>query len=82
MKNDDMTAIAVCPLCGKAYRGYPALSRTDNRTPICQDCGIRQALGGIGVSAEEQEKILGIIRGMEPHGAHDCPTPRPDGEAR
>ena len=60
MKND-VRKIRVCPLCGQAYGEAPALSRTDNETPICPDCGTRQALESIGVSAEEQEKILAII---------------------
>ena len=64
MKVDDMR-ISVCPLCGKTYRGYPALSRTDNQTHICPDCGIRQALESIGVPTEEQEKILGVIHNAE-----------------
>ena len=51
----------VCPLCGKTYTDVPALSRMDNETPICPDCGTRQALESIGVSTEEQEKILSII---------------------
>ena len=51
----------VCPLCGKTYSEYPALSRTDNETLICPDCGTRQALESIGISAEEQDKILSII---------------------
>ena len=51
----------VCPLCGQSYTEPPALSRTDNETLICPDCGTRQALQSIGVSAEEQEKILSII---------------------
>lgn len=33
-----------CPKCGHTYQGYPALSRVDNRTEICPDCGIREAL--------------------------------------
>ena len=53
--------IRVCPICGKTYGEAPALSRTDNETLICPDCGTRQALESIGVSAEEQEKILDII---------------------
>ena len=65
MKTGNMAAIAVCPLCGKAYRGYPALSRTDNVTPICPDCGIRQALASIGIAPDEQEKILAVIHGAE-----------------
>ena len=60
MKND-VRKIRVCPLCGQTYGEAPALSRTDNETLICPDCGTRQALESIGVSAEEREKILAII---------------------
>ena len=60
MKND-VREIRVCPLCGQTYGEAPALSRTDNETLICPDCGTRQALESLGVSAEEQEKILAII---------------------
>ena len=34
----------ICPKCGKEYIGYPAISREDNKTPICPDCGVREAL--------------------------------------
>ena len=60
MKDCDLR-IAVCPLCGSAYRGVPALSRTDNETLICPDCGTRQALESIGVNRDEQDRILTII---------------------
>lgn len=56
----------ICPLCGQTYTDAPALSRTDNETLICPDCGTRQALESIGVSAEEQEKILSIIHQRKP----------------
>ena len=59
MKTDKPVS-AICPLCGKLYSGVPALSRTDNQTPICPDC-IRQALESIGVSKEEREKILSVM---------------------
>ena len=49
---------AVCPICGETYNAPPALSRTDGKTLICPDCGIREALTSIGVAPEEQEKIL------------------------
>lgn len=52
---------AVCPLCGRLYHEHPALSRTDNETLICPDCGTRQALQSIGVDAEEQERIIETI---------------------
>lgn len=60
MKTNELT-MRTCPLCGKSYTGHPALSRTDNFTLICPDCGTRQALESIGVSAEEQEQILQTI---------------------
>ena len=65
MKTEN-TRAAVCPLCGETYTGAPALSREDNQTPICPDCGARQALRALGVKEEEVEEILRIIhRSME-----------------
>ena len=61
MKDDNVTELRSCPICGRRYSGVPALSRTDNKTKICPDCGTRQALESIGVDKEEQEKILSII---------------------
>ncbi len=54
-------ATRTCPLCNAMYHGVPALSRLDNETLICPDCGIREALESIGISKEEQEKIISII---------------------
>ena len=34
-----------CPKCGKYYEGYPALSREDNETEICPECGVKEAIG-------------------------------------
>ena len=34
----------ICPICGKEIIGYPALSREDNKTEICSDCGTVEAL--------------------------------------
>ena len=52
----------VCPICGKAYTGHPALSRKDNTTPICPDCGTLEALEAAGIPKEKQKKVLEIIR--------------------
>ena len=38
------TKTRVCPVCGKTYTEYPALSRRDNKTEICPQCGINEAL--------------------------------------
>ena len=51
----------ICPKCGQPYKGRPALSREDNKTLICPDCGTREALATLGVSEEEQESILDAI---------------------
>ena len=58
---DNIIRTAVCPLCGRTYHGAPALSREDNKTLICPDCGIREALESIDVSLDEQEKIIETI---------------------
>ena len=60
---ETMTRIAVCPRCGKVYTDRPAISRTDDKTPICPDCGTREALESIGIDTAEQDKILRAIHG-------------------
>lgn len=40
----DNTSKKICPRCGKVYRGYPAVSRYDNETYICSDCGVEEAM--------------------------------------
>jgi len=52
---------AVCPKCGRNFTEHPALSRLDNRTLICPDCGTREALETLGISTAEQDKILQTI---------------------
>lgn len=39
-----MIQVRTCPKCGGEYTEHPALSRTDNETEICPDCGTREAL--------------------------------------
>lgn len=52
-----------CPICGHRYTDEPALSRLDNVTFICPECGQRQALESIGVvDVEEQNHIIEISR--------------------
>lgn len=50
-----------CPKCGRIYYDRPALSRDDNETFICPDCGTREALESLGIDAGEREKILATI---------------------
>lgn len=61
MEKREPAEIRICPRCGKAYHGSPALSRADNETFICPDCGTREALESIGVKPSEQEEILQTI---------------------
>lgn len=61
MKETNRIPVSICPYCGKMYHDRPALSRKDNKTLICPDCGTREALESLGVDAEEQEQILETI---------------------
>ena len=60
---ETMTRTVVCSRCGKVYTGRPAISRVDDKTPICPDCGTREALESIGIDIAEQDKILRAIHG-------------------
>ena len=40
----DNTTKKFCPRCGQYYTKYPALSRYDNETYICPDCGVEEAM--------------------------------------
>lgn len=33
-----------CPICGRRYSSFPALSRKDNKTYICSQCGLEEAM--------------------------------------
>ncbi len=33
-----------CPNCGYPIYGFPALSRKDDKTEICSNCGIAEAM--------------------------------------
>lgn len=57
----EVNTLRKCPNCGAEYQGYPAISRKDNKTPICPDCGTREALEAMGVSVKEQEHIINTI---------------------
>lgn len=57
----NVTQLSICPRCGKPFTEAPALSRLDNESLICPDCGTREALDSIGVSPEEQDAILQTI---------------------
>jgi len=41
-----------CPSCGKTVKDHPALSRKDNKTEICPNCGTLEALESMKQSDE------------------------------
>lgn len=47
--------IRICPVCGRPYDEYPALSRKDNKTEICPDCGTAEALEAFAKWMEEHK---------------------------
>ena len=34
----------ICPRCSKTTKKYPALSRRDDKTGICPECGVDEAM--------------------------------------
>ena len=52
----------ICPVCGGLLTAHPALSRKDNKTKVCPDCGIREALSDFGMDEAKQEEILALVR--------------------
>ncbi len=53
--------INTCPKCQQLYYGVPSISRADNKTRICPDCGTREALESLGITPKEQEEIIKTI---------------------
>ena len=51
----------ICPKFGKEYTGAPALSRLDNTTLVCPECGTREALESIGMPSDEIESIVAVL---------------------
>ena len=45
--------IRICPICGKEYTEHPAISRKDNVTEICPECGMKEALGAFTCTAKD-----------------------------
>lgn len=46
----------VCPVCGKIYTDYPAISRRDNKTEICPQCGTAEALEDFFNNTNKEEQ--------------------------
>ena len=70
---DRISQIRICPKCGQRYTEHPALSRVDNETLICPDCGTREALAALGVDEAEQDEIIETIHRCRHQNTHFPP---------
>ena len=54
----------ICPKCGKSFKRLLALSRTDNTTMICDECGVKESLDDVGLTegSAVREAILQEMR--------------------
>ena len=53
--------VLTCPRCGKHYAEYPSLSRRDNETDICEECGTLEAMEDAGFSAPYTGKPYWVV---------------------
>lgn len=53
-----MNELKKCPKCGRSYKEHSAISREDDRTEICPDCGIHEALAAAGIDPQLSREIL------------------------
>jgi len=55
-----------CPKCGKDYDRLLALSRADNKTMICDECGVIEALKDAGFPQMIVKETVDEIRRLSP----------------
>ena len=54
-----MSETKICPRCDEPYRGHPALSRRDNKTDICSDCGKAEVMNDyVPLFYEDDHELL------------------------
>ena len=73
-----MSIIHTCPICGRLYYNYPAISRTDNATEICSICGVRQALAAAGISGDAAEQIIAYVDAHSDGDRHSANVDTPE----
>lgn len=52
----------ICPKCGRSFERLLALSRTDNETMICDECGTMEALDSLphGVLTPQERTQIAV----------------------
>mgnify|MGYP001352526737 CR=1 FL=1 len=52
-----------CPRCSQNFSGHPAISRRDNKTEICSDCGTSEAMNDFSdfYSIPMEERINELV---------------------
>lgn len=53
----------ICPKCGRSFERLLALSRTDNKTMICDECGTVEALDSLPqgmLTPQERAQIIAV----------------------
>ena len=45
----------ICPKCKKEFSDPPAISRDDNKTEICPECGVKEAMEAYKKHVEKGE---------------------------
>lgn len=55
-------AAKICPICHNYINGYPALSRKDNKTEICSNCGTLEALKDLKKELDKEKIKESIIK--------------------
>lgn len=56
----------ICPECGRSFNRLRALSRTDNKTMICDECGTVEALESLPhgiLTPQERTRIDVMVSG-------------------
>ena len=70
-----------CPRCEREVEGYPALSRKDNKTEICTNCGQEEAMNDFLKAKKKTKKLVckhcktavDELYGLfEPHACKPC----------
>lgn len=65
------TKKTICPKCGREYTGKPAISRADNTTLLCPECGTEEALDSLGISSGEKAEIIDTINEYKKEHGYD-----------